>query len=236
MAGTQQRRRFYLCDKRLSINATRYEWLNEASALVNRNRSGRHEHVIPGWNRRIWSGLPTLVETPRLRLRPIRGRLLDYYGYGPYYISRRAKALLCRFDADAFEMVECETVDGRGRAMEPFWMMAVARVVHAFDEERSNFIRYAERNPEAPEAATNPAISALNDLHMPPGFPDDWHAFQLSRYYPQFIMDGPLVDAWNAAKLKGARFTPLQTPTAREFRRHVGFYNYPYWTRKGRQP
>ena len=230
------RRRFYLFDKILTNEAAAYEWVDDRACVERGSLLGRHHHVIEGWDRPIWVGLPVFTGTPKLRLFP-RRRLLDFLGYGPYFVSARAKALFERIDAEAFEFEACETVDARGRPIETYWLMAVARLVQRFDEERSEFVSYAERFPDAPEAATNPAISQLGDIHMPEGFPDDWHAFILARYQTQFIASGDIVDAWEAEKLTGARFTPLQPPTGREMRRHLSFYNYPYWSAKaGRWP
>ena len=225
----QGRRRFYLFDKVLTNDAAAYRWLNDRSGTLGGSRLGQHKHPVEGSDMSTWVGLPVFTEKPKLRF-GARRRLYDFYGYGPYFVSERAKALLERIDAAAFEFEECDTVDARGRAMAPYWMMAVARLVQSFDEAKSDFVTYRQRNPDAADAASNPTISALQDIHMPAGFPENWHAFRFARYIRQFIADGEIVDAWRAAGLTGAEFTPLQPPTARELRSHARFYNFPYWT------
>jgi hypothetical protein len=224
-----ERRRFYLFDKILTGDAAAYDWPNKRSCTPNGSLLGRHRHRIEGSGMSTCVGLPTFTERPKFRLSP-RRRLYDFYGYGPYWVSGKAKALLERIDAAAFEFEECETIDGQGRPIATYWLMDVARLVQRFDEASSDFATYAHRNPDAPDVATNPAITRLNDIHMLPGFPEDWHAFRFARYGTHFIADGEIVDAWRAAGLSGAEFTPLQPPTAREMRSKGRFYNFPYWS------
>jgi Protein of unknown function (DUF1629) len=223
------RRRFYLFDKILTSDAAAYDWENERSCTPSGSLLGRHRHQIEGSRMSASVGLPIFTERPRFRLSP-RRRLYDFYGYGPYWVSGKAKALLERIDAAAFEFEECETIDKQGRPMPSYWLMDVARLVQRFDEARSDFATYGHLDPDAPEAMGNPLIWRLNDIHMLPGFPEDWHAFRFARYGPQFIADGDIVDAWRAAGLSGAEFTPLQPPTAREMRSMGRFYNFPYWS------
>ena len=174
-------------------------------------------------------GLPVFTDRPRLRLSP-RRRLYDFYGTGPYFVSEAARALLEGIDGAAFEFEECETIDKRGGPMASYWLMDVARLIQHFDEARSDFATAWQRDPDARAAAPHPAILRLNDIHMLPGFPEEWHAFRLARYGTHFIADAEIVDAWRAAGLSGAEFTPLQPPTARERRSQGRFYNFPYWS------
>lgn len=219
-------RRYYEVHKILTLDATGYEWLNikgsaEGSGL------GRQEAIIDGWNMKVWTGLPKLRTVPRLQLRA-RRKLLDFYGYGPFFISNRAKRLLSEIDLDAFDLVECETIDSKGERIEPYWMMAVKRLVQSFDEARSNFQTWAERFPDAPDAKINPSIK-LNHLVMPADFPPSHHVFSLARFQTTFIADGTFVDAWRAAKLTGAIFTPLQEPSPAERRARSQFFIDPHW-------
>ena len=167
----------------------------------------------------------------------VGGNALDYYDFfKPIFISTRAKKLLEGIDPEGFEYAECETINPRGKPIESCWWMDVIRWVETFDEARSDFKWYRDSDPLAPDAQTNPSISDLYHIHMPAGFPDEYHAFWLAHYRIKFVFDEVLVDAWRKAGLTGAAFTPLQPPTDAEFRQQVRFVNYPYWTHRARQP
>jgi hypothetical protein len=157
---------------------------------------------------------------------------LDYYDFGPIFISSRAKELLSAIDPAAFEFAECETVDPKGKPAEPYWWMAVIRWVETFDEQRSHVAWYHDGHPTDPEARNNPRIEDLNELRMPEGFPGEQHAFWIAPYRRTFVWDEALVDAWRARGLTGATFTPLQQPTPAELKDRFRFINAPYWTNK----
>jgi hypothetical protein len=200
------RRQFYAVAKILTLDATGYNWLNKSDALAGHG-GGRHEGTVKGWGVSFRTGLPELRATPRLQLKA-RRKLLDFYGYGPFFISPAAKRLLCDLDSEALEVVECETIDAKGGPIEPYWMMAVKRLVQSFDEGRSDFKTWAETYPDADDAAINPTIF-LKRLVMPPNFPTDRHIFQLARFRTNFIVDGAVYEAWRAERLTGAHFLPL---------------------------
>jgi hypothetical protein len=234
-AGPAERRRFYVVQGDLRHNPSDYAFVNEDEALINGRWRGRHAHPAPGYRLPFYVGVPELRAKPKLVVGADRDELLDIYGFDRNYVSSRAKALLSEIDPQAFEFVECDTVDGNGRAIDPYWMFAVIRVASGFDEARSDFITFKERNPDDPEAATNPTISVLNDIYMPEDFPADAHAFRFVRYRTHIIVDGAIVDAWRAAGLTGAEFTPLQPPTEVDMADHLSFANYPYWTQKAQR-
>src|SRR5690348_15632851 len=111
-------RRFYGVEKALSINATKYDWTNKTETLLG-SSGGRHLHRIEGSTFTLRTGLPDLRSVPRLQIKS--RKMVDFYGYGPFFISSAAKRLLCDIDADAIEVTECETVDGQGHAVERYW-------------------------------------------------------------------------------------------------------------------
>ena len=169
--ASNARRRFYVFSPDLHWNPSDFSWVNKDEALIDGRIGGRHEHKVEGYLGPICVGVPRLREKPKLVVGAEDDRLLDVYGFGPYYVSTKAKTLLCEIDAEGFDFVECDTVDGNGVPIEPYWMMDAIRMVHAFDESRSSFIRYVDRNPENSNPL-NPSISVLNDIHMPPDFPE----------------------------------------------------------------
>ena len=217
-------------------NPSDCEFVNEEAALVDGRRVGLREFPAPGFSVPFYAGLPPLREKPKLVVGHEQRTLLDIYGFDLRFVSTPARDLLSSIDPEGFEFAECDTVDGNGVPIEPYWMMAVVRVLDRFDEAGSSFVRYADRFPDAEGAADNPLISLLHELRMPDDHPADAHAFFLTRYRTHFIATGTLVDAWKARKLKGCIFTPLQQPTKDEFKDHLSFANYPYWTKKERSP
>jgi hypothetical protein len=229
------RKRYYLVSRDMDPRSAGFSFELD-HALIDGRRAGTHEHTVPGRPHPLYLGVPRLREKPRVVVVGRGPTALDYYDFMPVFISTRAKKLLEGIDPGAFEFAECETVDPRGKPVESYWWMDVIRLVMEIDEERSDFVRYRDRLPLDPEAQDNPAWTDLYDLHMPDGFPGEYHAFWLAYYRSRCIFDEVLVDAWRKAGLTGARFTPLQPPTAAEFKDHVRFVTYPYWTDKLRQP
>jgi hypothetical protein len=229
------RKRYYLVSRDMDPRSAGFSFELD-HALIDGRRAGTHEHTIPGRPHPVYLGVPLLREKPRVVVVGRGPTALDYYDFMPVFISTPAKELLERIDPAGFEFAECETVDRRGKPVEPYWWMEVIRLVHEIDEERSEFVRYRDRNPLDPEAQASRAISHLYDIHMPEGFPEEYHAFWLADSRPHFVFDGVLVDAWREAGLTGARFTPLQPPTAAELEHHLRFVNSPYWTNRLRQP
>jgi uncharacterized protein DUF1629 len=223
----QARKRYYLVSLDMTRNSgDNLSFANREEALVNGRLAGTHEREVPGVSHPLLVGIPPLRKKPELVVGGSGRRALDYYGPSPIFVSNRAKELLEGIDPQAFEFAECETVTRRGDPIEPYWWMAVIRLVQ-FDEERSDFQWYRDAFPTAPDAQRNPTMVALNDIHMPKGFPDEYHAFWIGNYRRQFVFDEVLADPWRGAGLLGAQFTPLQPPTKAEFKHHNSFINYP---------
>ncbi len=209
-------RRFYLF-KSGSGDPSDFEFVNESEALVDgRQYLGIHKVSVPSYSRPLRFGLPDLLAIPKLVLGSRKNELLDIYGLSMQFISDRAKRLLEALDPEAFEFALCEAVDWRGSALEPYWFMRVVRVFDAFDEERSNFVTYRERNPDDPEKDSNPAIVEINSLKVLNDVEMSVHAFYLARYQRSFIVDDVFVKAWIDNNLIGAKFVPLQYLTEKE--------------------
>jgi hypothetical protein len=177
-----------------------------------------------------WFGLPDLCVKPQIKV-GIRAKLLDVYGQGHnlWYVSTRTKFLLESIDAEAFEFFECETTSRRGAVVEPYWMMAVKRVVMEFDEDRSDIVERGGRSP-LPEGMSI-GISNINDFYPAADMSKDWHAFYLLKYDDLFIFDQAIVDCWRAEKFTGWMFSPLQPPTKKEARKSLLFKNPSYYFR-----
>lgn len=216
----------------MRVNPSDFEVVNREQAFFAGRQTGSREIEVAGSGVSRTFGLPMLREKPALVIGIDNDELLDIYGLGKRYISNDAKALLEATDPEAFEFAECSAVDGIGRPQKPYWMMDVVRVVDEIDAQRSSIITYSERNPGADDAATNPFVTVLNDVHFPTLGSAD-HAFHYIKYIPHFIFDSVIVDAWRNAGLTGALFTPLQPPTKAERLLSDHFANYPYWNDRG---
>jgi hypothetical protein len=231
----QARKRYYLVRDDLTDKSPGYEFENRSEVLVDGRLAGTHEHRVPGHPMPVLVGIPPLRGKPRLVLGGSGKRARDYYGSNPVFISSRAKRLIEGIDPDGFEFVECETVTRTGDSVEPYWWANVVRWVDKFDEARSGFEWTRDRFPDMADAQNNPSMFRLYDIRMPEGFPADSHAFWLAHYLNYAVFDEVIVDAWRAAGLTGAIFTPLQPPTQAERKLAHLFVNAPYWTEKARQ-
>lgn len=232
----QTGKRYYLVGQNLLDTNTGYSFANEAEALIDGRTAGTHEYRVPGFERPVRIGIPPLREKPRLIVRGKVRDVRDYYGDRPRFVSTRAKQLVERIDPDGFEFAECETFDIRGTPIQSYWWMEAIRWVEKFDEERSVFEWTRDRFPAAPDAQNNPSIFALHEMRMSEGFPEEYHAFWLAHYQNYVVFDEVLADAWRSEGLKGAVFTPLQTPSEAEMKDHNLFVNYPYWTERAQVP
>jgi len=236
-SSEEHRRRFYTVEADLRRNPSDLEFVNQAEVLRHSSvpgayiRAGTHHHALDGLGAPLCFGLPELRGKPALivGVDEDESDLLDIYGLSERYVSPRAKELLCSIDPDAFEFAECATVDGAGRPFEPYWMMAVVRVVEQWDEARSKILWHRELFSDDPQQSQNPLIARLQDVYFP-SIAQDEHAFHLLRYPDDFIFDETLVTAWREAGLTGAFFTPLQPPTPEEAVEADHFYSYPYWS------
>jgi hypothetical protein len=212
MASGTKRRKFFIMRTKIMSRAGGYEFENKDAAL-GRVRHPRHRHTIPGTipgkEYNIYTGLPNLHEKPRIRIGLKGKEPLDYYGPRRAFLSRRAKELLYDIDADAFEAVECDTFDKKGDMMEPYWMLAVKRFVPKFNEEISEFRTQSDVD-ELQKSFGNPFIVEMSDIFMNDDLPGDHHAFWLSAYASDFIVDEVLMTSWKKAKLKGIEFRPIQ--------------------------
>jgi Protein of unknown function (DUF1629) len=231
------RKRYYLVSLDVASNSgAGVFFVNQEEALVNGRRVGYHERRIPGREHPVFVGVPPLRAKPKVVIPGTGARAVDYDGMMPVFISSRAKKLLEAIDPEAFELAECETATRRGNPIEPYWWMEVVRWVEKFDEERSVFEWYRDVFPTAPDARDNPMMSRLYDIHMPAGFPGEYHAFRFAHHNGYAVFDEVIVDAWREAGMTGAQFTPLQPPTEADFKTHLSFRNYPYWTDRSRTP
>ena len=236
-ATNQTLRRFYIFSPDMRINPSDFRFANAAEALIDGITAGRREHWLQGRSLPVCTGLPHLRAKPELVI-GVEDDPCDIYGFGPYYVSSRAKVLLSDLDPHGFDFVACQTIDREGTSVEPYWMMAAVRVVDEFDEEHSGFVTYLDLNPADPDRS-NRAISILNEISMPADLPVSYHAFFLARYTLHFIVDEVLGDAWRNGDFSGALLTPLQQPTKEdlgsggEIPNSLLFLNSPYWDDKG---
>lgn len=236
-ASAEPRPRYYIFSPDLRTNPSDFHFANKDEVLIDGRTAGRHERPVPDDSFPFTTGVPPLRGKPRLVV-ALEEEPLDLYGFGPYYVSSRARALLAGIDSDGFDFVECDTADRNGAPVPPYWMTNAVRVVDEFDEERSDFVTYAEANPQAPDRS-NHSILVLNDIYMSPGLPASHHAFYLARYATAFLVDALLGDSWREAGLTGAILTPLQPPTeadlgaGKDYPDYLLFNNSPYWFRKG---
>lgn len=221
-------RRLYAVSPDPSCNPSDITILNEQQALEDGKWLRRRVKVTED-SQPFFIGNPEFKEKLQLKVGVIARRHLDIYGFDRFFISNRVKYFLEDIDRAAFEFTECAAFDKSGRAIEPYWLMSIIRIVNKFDEEKSNFITYAERNPEDPEASSNPAISVLNDIYLDENFPKNYHAFYFNRYRNEFIFDETIVDAWRRQKFSGAFFTPLQRPVKEDKKRMFYFSNWSFW-------
>jgi hypothetical protein len=234
------RKRYYTVSRNFRGDPGEDELLNEADALEPSvvpdayETAGTHEFMFP------WRSYPMYLGLPKLRAQPIlkvgvKERPIDVYGFRSFfYVSTRVKLLLESIDRDGFEFLECVTINRRGLPYEPYWMMACIRAVMDFDRERSNFVTYQERNPDAPDSGVNKAVVQLNEIYMPQGFNTDFHAFYINNADVHMILDEMLVDSWRQNKFNSWFFTPLQCPSKGEYKdiEYLSFYNYPYWSER----
>lgn len=234
------RKRYYLLDESLRHNPSDYDLLNELEIYPVRTdadgnrvptRAGPRKYVAPGRTIESSHGLPKLLARPRVFVAR-RNKPLDIYGFHKRrLVSNRAKQLLCEIDPDGFDFAECDTVTRGGRAIEPYWLMDVARLAPPFDESRSVFERRA--NPDWITGEVHVDIGDLHDIHMAPDLPADHHVFLLPQHSLHMVFDEVLADAWRARGFLGADFQPLQPPTPRERTEGNWHGNYAYWRRGG---
>ncbi len=219
------RKRFYLVDVDWRRSVGDMELLNEGEIIKLGSASGHHEEFVfagtdSGGRDQYYGsshyGLPKIFAKPQIKV-GIRNKPLDFYRRsGRIFVSARAKALLASIDPDAFDFAECDTVTRHRVRLEPYWMMAVKRVVTEFDEEHSVFREIGGRDPTPVPSNLAMGISHIYDIRMSPEMPDDYHAFYLIKYLSYFIFDEVIVDAWRAAKFNSLIFSPLQPPTKKE--------------------
>jgi hypothetical protein len=192
--------------------------------LVSIDSDGQH-HYIGGWY-----GIPeSLPAKPKLMIYKQRdGQPLDvYHNMQNPFVSDRAKKLLESIDPEAFQFLECDAVDGRGKPLPPFWMMAVIRVVQDFDKENSVFRDVGITTPIDHNYSIT--FTGMDDIRMLPDMPDRYQAFYLIYEKLYFIFSEAIVDRWREQKFKGLFFHPLQPPTPDELKHAVHFMNHEYY-------
>lgn len=237
------RKRYYLVrEDFVNRNPGDMQILNEDEFIENGRRGGTHEvrvsagKDVEGYDLYYggWYGLPKLYAKPRIKV-ALRNKPNDvYWTRGYIFFSSRAKALLESIDADAFEFAECETTTRRGREIEPYWLGAVKRVVHSFDEEHSVYREVGGRDPKPVPAGRAACIQALYEIRMLPDLPENFHAFYLLKYRTKFIWDQAIVDEWRAKKFNALIFSPLQPPSAKELRSAATYDNWEFFYEKDR--
>ena len=236
--------RYYAVNSDVYRRTGDLELLNEEEFIKNRKWQGQHENrVFAGLNAAgehsfygTWYGLPKLHSKPRIKV-GLRSKPIDVYsrGIGINYVSSRAKALLESIDPDAFEFAECDTITRHKQQLEPYWMMAVKRVVAEYDEERSKMLETGGRNPEPVPKGVGLGITTIYEFVPSPNMPRDWHAFYLLKHHMHFIFDQTIVDQWRAQKMTGWTFSPLQPPTPKEAKSLLYATNRDYFFEFGRK-
>ncbi len=179
------RKRHYLVDTDVLRATHNLELLNEDDLLGPESPSTRTEVRVfackdANGKDRFYTGrfgLPKFYAKPRVKISS-RGKILDVYKRsGRLFISSRAKLLFESIDPEAFAFVECDAVTRNKQQLDPYWMMAVKRVVTEFDEERSVYRELGGRDPKPLLSGMAPTICNLYDIRMSPDMPDDYHAF-----------------------------------------------------------
>jgi hypothetical protein len=224
-----RRKRFYLVAEDLSRNPSDYEVFNEDknypwTALLPDGQTfpittGARRLKLPGSAYESWYGLPNLLVKPRV-LVARQNKPLDIYGFHTCrVISTRAKQLLCKIDAAAFDFVECDTVTRTNLVVEPYWMIDIARLVYEFDEARSVFELAKGVDGVTGEPYEGPHVSLLHDIpcrrtYRLSSTRSYWHDTGCT-----WCFDHVLADAWREHRFTGTEWVPLQPATPRERRR-----------------
>jgi hypothetical protein len=230
------RKRHYLVTMDSRRSTTDMEVLNEDAIVWGKEWWEKHNiRKFAGFNSEgtpdhysISPGLPWFSEKLRIKV-GLRNKPLDAYQIsGNKYVSPRAKRLLESIDPGGFEFAECHTITRHNVELEPYWMMAVKRVIDQFDEDNSVYRERGGRNPEPVPPGTAMRITHLYDIRMLPGMPESDHAFYFLKYASLFVFDEALVDHWRLGKLNGFVFSPLQPPTKKELKSTAGWWNWEY--------
>lgn len=215
------RKRYYSVFPDFNRNPSDFTILNEGDVV---NYANRRAGMIDGLSGRNY-GLPEFKGILKIQLG--KNKRQDYIGIGHNFVSTRAKELLESLDSKAFDFVECETIDWRGKSVESYWWLGVTHIVADFDSNDSEFAMYSQ-NPELKDKYPPGVISDLFDIRFNRNA-DDHAAFYLAGYSRTFIWSEKIVDAWRAQKLTGRRFTGLQQPTRSEIISLNKTENYLFW-------
>ena len=228
----RSRKRYYHVHADFTRNPSDFELMNPLEALGTKFpfKGGAHECSMPGSSHPVRYGLPELLARPKLFVAR-QNKPLDAYGLSSIlYVSSRAKELLSSIDKGAFEFVECETLSRRSVSIEPYWMVAIARPLVSFDEQKSIFEWAAGEDGVTGEPYVGPHIANFYDIHMPPGLHEDWHAFFFVKDVRQrMVFDQLLIEKWRSNKLSGWTFAPLQPPAPSERRATMAGEHFMYW-------
>lgn len=228
------RKRYYSVSSDLRCQG-RFDFLNKDRVLIGRRRSGTHRYRLRNFDFHFSVGLPPVAENPSILVGSYddaNGSPLDFYGLGDIFVSTRLKQLLCDIDAEAFEMIECETRDAAGEGARPLLVdrcypcarLRGRRAFRAHPPDGQSFL--VERSGQSGR------YMDLQDIWMKPEI-GDAHAFRPLPGSHSLVFDEVLADACRRADMRGLRFTPLQPPTPAERVEHLNFDNYPYWTAQG---
>lgn len=178
----------------------------------------------------LYYGVPKITIKPRIKI-GTRGPVMDVYNYGKLsFVSTRIKDILQEIDPGGFEFAECEAFTKHRVQLEPYWLMAVSRVVREFDEDNSVFREMGGRNPDPVPGNLGVGINQLYELRMNQDFSKDIHAFYLLKYSTYFIFDEVIVDRFRAEKIRALNFSPLQPQTKQEENQnHYAYDNADYF-------
>ncbi|MHB9878999.1 imm11 family protein [Pacificimonas sp. ICDLI1SI03] len=231
-----KRKRYYLMSKDWGdfpddvIKGVEFENRNSAFTAVN-----IEEHRKRGSSTKYHTSDTVQVETPRLTVLNMKSDLLDVYDTDSrrFVASERFKNIITNIDPDGVQTWSAVTKMKNGRDGPPYWILQPTRRLDCVDEERSD-IQYTGQAREITNGEMVPTLgySELNNVFMNEAKVGNAHIFQLLLKTGK-IVDEAIVDAYRAAGLKGALFTPLQPRMPQEDREEAGYKNSQYWVMRG---
>ena len=231
-----KRKRYYLMSKDWGdfpddvIKGIEFENRNSAFTADN-----IQEYRMRDSRRKYRTGDTVLLEPPRLTIPDREADLLDVYDADlmKFIVSERFKAILADIDPDGIQTWPAVTKTRDGRDGPRYWILEPTRRLDCVDEERSDITHITEaRDINTGEMLPTIGYSDLNNVFMNESQVGMAHIFQLL-LKSVLIIDEAIVDAYRAAGLKGALFTPLQPRMPEEDREAAGYENSRYWVMRG---
>ncbi len=230
-----ERPRYYILSQDIELHQ-RFEFLNEASALIDGQMGGQREVRLRDLDFSYQVGLPPLKERPKILVGSYDNedpRPMDLYGDDDFFISTKLKDILCNIDPTAFEMVECDAYDAAGNAIDSYWWIDVTTVLDAVDESRSIFTRQTDNPFSSGEPVDSVRYLTLNDIHMDCNVVSNHHIFKLIPDGQRTVVDEIVADICRSNGIRGVAFTHLQPPTPNERSYRFGLFNNEYWNDLG---